>query len=76
MRRQTTAKAKESGQLIVGAISFAMRSCEYIHVPASETRRTKVLTLHNLRFFQPGKELPHKHSQLHAVDTITITFVF
>ena len=55
---------------------FAMRSCEYLHVPASETRRTKVLTLHNLRFFQHGKELPHNHSQLHAADTITITFVF
>ena len=73
---QATAKAQASGKLIVGAMVFAMRSCEYLHVPASETRRTKVLTLHNLRFFQHGKELPHNHSQLHAADTIIITFVF
>ena len=54
---------------------FAMRSCEYLHVPTNETRRTKLLTLHNLRFFQHGKELPHNHPQFHAADTIIITFV-
>ena len=53
-----------------------MRSCEYLKVSASEQRRTKALTLHNLRFFLHGNELPHHHPELHAADTITITFIF
>ena len=53
-----------------------MRSCEYLKVSASEQRRTKALALHNLRFFQHGNKLPHHHPELHAADTITITFIF
>ena len=53
-----------------------MRCCEYLKVSASEQRSTKVLTLHNLRFFQHGNKLPHHHPELHAADTITITFIF
>ena len=76
LQDQVTAKAQASGHLIVGAMFFAMRSCEYLHAPANETRRTKVLNLHNLRFFQHGKALPHNYPQLYTADTIAITFVF
>lgn len=62
--------------MITGAIFFAMRPCDYLKVSASEQCRTKVIILQNLSFFQYGHDLPHNHSELHAVDTITITFVF
>ena len=38
------------GQLIVGALFFGMRSCEYLKV--SGGRKTKLLRLKNVRFFQ------------------------
>ena len=73
---KSTEKEKATSRLITGAIFFAMRSCEYIKVSASEQRRTKVLTLQNIRFFQHGNELPHDHPEINTADTITITFIF
>jgi hypothetical protein len=39
-------------QLTIGAAFFACRSCEYLIVPKTEERRTKLLCLQNIRFFK------------------------
>jgi type III secretory pathway component EscS len=63
-------------QLTVGAFFFAMRSCEYSKVSKSEERRTKLLTVHNIRFFRHRWECPHNHHALHLADSVSITFEF
>jgi hypothetical protein len=53
-----------------------MRSCEYLKVPDSDKRRTKLLTLHNLRFFQARIQLLHSDPNLRLADSISINFEF
>mmetsp|Transcript_4792 Transcript_4792/g.6205 ORF Transcript_4792/g.6205 Transcript_4792/m.6205 type:complete len:400 (+) Transcript_4792:13-1212(+) len=60
--------------LLIGAIFFCMRSCEYLKVPAQEDRKTKLLKLKNIRFFKNGKELPHNHLNLNSADVVSITY--
>jgi hypothetical protein len=52
-----TPKEKHLTRLAIGAFYHAMRSCEYLKVQGE--RRTKVLCLHNLRFFRGFRELSH-----------------
>jgi hypothetical protein len=61
-------------QLFTGAFFFAMRSCE--HLKVSGARRTKILTLKNIRFFKGRRELRHHDKSLHLADTVSITFDF
>jgi hypothetical protein len=59
-------------ELFIGAFFFAMRSCKYIKV--SGTRKTKLLSLKNIRFFKGKKLLQHNDKFLHLADTVSITF--
>ena len=59
-------------QLFTGAFFFAMRSCEYLKV--SGTRRTKLLTLQNIRFFKGRREIKHNDKFLYLAETVSITF--
>jgi hypothetical protein len=61
-------------QLFTGAFFFAMRSCEYLKV--SGQRRTKILTLRNIRFFKGQRELHHNDKSLQKADSVSITFEF
>ena len=61
------------GQLIAGALFFACCSCEYSKVNNDEDRKTKILTLGNLRFFQSFKEITNIN-ELQNADFIEITF--
>jgi hypothetical protein len=63
-------------QLTRGAFFFAMRSCEYLKVADSEKRRTKILLVRNLRFFQIRVQLHHGDPNLHLADSVSITFEF
>jgi hypothetical protein len=63
-------------ELVRGAFFFAMRSCEYLRVPASEQRRTKLLRLQNLRFFRARVLLLHDDPTLHLADSVSINFEF
>ena len=56
----------------IGAFYHAMRSCEYLKVQGE--RRTKVLCLHNLRFFRGLRELSHDDPDLPFANAICITF--
>ena len=64
-------------QLCIGAIFFAMRSCEYLRTTADEEkRRTNILKLKNIRFFSKGQIILHNHPDLALSDTVTVTFEF
>jgi hypothetical protein len=51
-----------------------MRSCEYLKVPAAETRRTDCLRLRNLKFRRNGAIIPHDSPELEYCENISITF--
>lgn len=61
-------------QLIVGAFFFAMRSCEYLHVPSGESRKTRVLRIRDIRFFH--KHIPLKHTAPNLVDADVVAITF
>jgi len=64
-------------QLCIGAIFFAMRSCEYLKSTHSEdSKRTKILRLKNIRFKKDGIILNHNSPFLMHADLVAITFEF
>ena len=68
---------KATISLLIGAIFFAMRSCEYLATNTPESdRRTKILRLRNLIFKKDGKTVPHSSPSLHASDIVMIIFEF
>ena len=76
-KRRNTVENLAIAQLCIGAICFAMRSCEYLqtNIPA-EQRRTKTLQLRDLRFYKKGRIINHTDANLALADTVTITFEF
>ncbi len=59
-------------ELFIGAFFFAMRSCEYLKV--SGQRKTKILCIRNIRFFNGKRQLSHSDHLLHLADSVSITF--
>jgi hypothetical protein len=51
-----------------------MRSCEYLKVQGP--RKTKLLMIKNIRFFQGNSQVPHSDSALSSADCVSITFEF
>ena len=63
--------------LLIGAIFFAMRSCEYLETKISETdRRTKILRIRNIIFKKNGITIPHTDEHLEDADIVMIIFEF
>ena len=62
------------GQLVIMAIFFAMRSCEYSTVGKNVVRKTKRLRLRNVRLFRDGRLLSHHDPSLRSADFVSITF--
>jgi hypothetical protein len=58
--------------LCIGALFFAMRSCEYTLVKG--TRHTKTLTLGDIRFFRGRHPMEFHDPDLHLADTVSWTF--
>ena len=73
---QVTESQKAITQLAIGAIFFAMRSCEYLSVPQAEKRRTAILKLKNIRFNKDHRNLSHDSPLLEFADSVSITFEF
>ena len=72
-----TAWEKAVTQLFIGAIFFAMRSCEYLQTRfAEESKRTHILRLNNIQFKKNGRGLPHTSQNLEEADIVMITFQF
>jgi hypothetical protein len=62
--------------LLIGAIFFAMRSCEYLDTKTPETeRRTKILRLRNIIFKNNGKTVKHSDN-IHEAEIVMIIFEF
>jgi hypothetical protein len=61
-------------ELFIGAFFFAMRSCEYVQVHGP--RKTKLVTLQNIRFFKRKRVLIHSDNHFHKADCVSITFKF
>ena len=62
------------GELISGALLFACRSCEYSKVNNNEKRKTKILTLENLKFFKNFREITNINN-IHKAEFIQLTFI-
>ena len=63
--------------LLIGAIFFAMRSCEYLKTCSEEeSKRTKILRLKNFTFIKSGKILPLKSRRLDTANLVRIQFEF
>ena len=64
--------SKHITDLINGAFFYACRSCEYSKV--SGTRKTKVITIRNIKFRKGNRVL--KYEKLyHTADSVSITFI-
>ena len=67
-------------ELASGALFFAMRSCEYTHTsndPFSGERKTKLLRVKNVKFFNNTTELSKHQKDLSTkATTVQITFEF
>ena len=63
--------------LLIGAIFFAMRSCEYLKTCSQEeSKRTKILRIKNFTFIKNKKVLSLKSKKLHTADLVKIVFEF
>ena len=68
---------KATAWLLIGAIFFAMRSCEYLETKTTESeRRTKILRLRNIIFKKNGITLQHTDEHLAQADIVMIVFEF
>ena len=64
-------------QLCIGAIFFAMRSCEYLTSTHNEdSKRTKILRMRNIKFKKNGNFLTNNSPCLFSSDIVIITFEF
>jgi len=61
-------------QLFIGAFFFAMRSCEYVKVQGP--RKTKLLTVKNIRFYIGNRLINHLDPNLSSAECVSITFEF
>ena len=68
----TTKKEVAIAHLSIFAFFYACRSCEYSKVQGD--RKTKTITIKNIRFFSLHKELSHDHLHLANAERVTITF--
>ena len=69
------------GKLLIGALFFAMRSCEYSKTDNSESKKTKMLCLRNIKFYNKTsngylEEVPHSSDLaiLQSSSCVSITF--
>ena len=72
----TSERDKAVAWLCIGAIFFAMRSCEYLQTAGEMMKRTKIIRLGNIRFKKGTCILDQNHPKLHLCDLVQITFEF
>ena len=61
------------GQLIMEALFFTMRSCEYSMTPKEEEKKSKLLCLYNIQFFNSSTKVTDIN-QIQNVQLVWITF--
>ena len=62
--------------LLIGAIFFAMRSCEYLESSNKQKQREKTLEKGNIVFKKGNKTIPHSSTQVGKADLVRIKFEF
>ena len=62
--------------LLIGAIFFAMRSCEYLKTGKEENKRTKIIRVGNVTFKKGNRMMMHSDPKLRLSDLVRIRFVF
>ena len=62
--------------LLIGAIFFAMRSCEYFKTAANEKKPTKIIKLCNITFKKNNKTLSHEAADLDSSNMVRIRFCY
>jgi hypothetical protein len=62
--------------LMIGAIFFAMRSCEYLKTAAEEKKRTDIIRIGNITFKRQNEVLNWMSDDLIHADIVRIRFVF
>jgi hypothetical protein len=74
-RMEATEVQKATAQLAIGGFFFACRSCEYLKVPQAEKKRTDILRLRCIRFFDEfGQAIKHSSPDLERAHCVSITF--
>ena len=76
MTLATTDRERAMAWLTIGAIFFAMRSCEYLRTAAEDTKRTRIVTIGNIIFKTGSTITPHDHDKLHLSDLVRIRFTY
>ena len=72
-----TDKEKALGHLCIGAIFFAMRSCEYLQSNHKEdSKPTRILRLRNIIFKRDGNTVNHDSPWINYSELVIITFEF
>ena len=71
-----TLRDKAVSWLLLGAIFFAMRSCEYLKTGPEESKRTKIIRLRNIVFKKGSRILKHSSKSLGTADLVQIRFEF
>ena len=67
---------KATTWLLIGAIFFAMRSCEYLKTSAEEKKRTKIIRVGDVLFKKNNRISKHDDPNLHTSDLVQIKFCF
>ena len=62
--------------LFIGAIFFAMRSCEYLKTAEEEKKKTNLVRIGNIRFMKGKSIMNQTHPKLHTCNLVQITFDF
>jgi hypothetical protein len=60
---------------MISALFFCLRSCEYLHTPGGNSKKTKILLLGGIRFFTKGKLLSFHDPKLCQADYVAITLL-
>ena len=72
----TTPQEKASSWLMIGAIFFAMRACEYTQTNTEATNRTKIIRIGNITFKKGPSIVNHSDPNLHNSDLVRIRFEY
>jgi hypothetical protein len=63
-----------SVSLLISALFFCLRSCEYLKTPGSNQKKTTFILLGGIRFIRDGKTLSFFDRALRLADYVAITF--
>ena len=69
-------REKDIAWLLIGALFFAMRYCEYLKVDPEETKRTKIVRVGNVVFKKGNRVIQHNDPDLRSSGLVRIIFVF